>query len=112
MKKLISAVALAAMVGAGQLAVAAPVQAAGLPHVVQHSNDHRADDHRAFTFKKGKRLPSNYKRHYVDSRDYHRLHLKTPPRGYRWVKEGNTYMMIAITSGVIGAILGAIAASH
>jgi Ni/Co efflux regulator RcnB len=105
MKKLISAVALAAMVGAGQLAVAAPVQAAGLPQI-HYDNQH------SFTIKKGKKLPNWSKKKHISSKDYKRYHLKTPPRGYEWVRVGDNFIMVAIASGIIGAIFGAIAASH
>ena len=103
MKKLISAIALAALVGAGQMAVAAPVQAAGM------SQMHQWDNNGHFTYKKGKKLPGNLKRQHISSHDYKRFHLKTPPRGYEWVRVGDRFLMVAITTGIIFSILGAIA---
>jgi len=99
MNKLIASVALAAMVGAGQLAVAAPVQAAGPPSV------HHVD--KSFTARKGHKLPSTQKRQHIGERDYKRYGLQRPPRGYEWVRVGDKFVMIAITTGIIGAILGA-----
>jgi Ni/Co efflux regulator RcnB len=37
--------------------------------------------------------------------DWHRHHLRQPPRGYEWVHDGNQYVMIAIASGVIADVL-------
>jgi Ni/Co efflux regulator RcnB len=34
------------------------------------------------------------------------LRLSAPPRGYQWVRSGNDAVLIAITSGVIGAVIG------
>jgi Ni/Co efflux regulator RcnB len=31
--------------------------------------------------------------------------LSAPPRGYHWVRSGNDAVMVAITSGVIGAVI-------
>ena len=54
---------------------------------------------------RGHALPSNYRRNVV--RDYHRYHLKTPLRGYQWVKADNDYALISITSGIISALVQA-----
>ncbi|MGH6861872.1 MAG: RcnB family protein [Phyllobacterium sp.] len=54
---------------------------------------------------RGHALPSSYRRNVV--RDYHRYHLKTPPRGYHWVKADNDYVLIGITSGIISALVQA-----
>ena len=37
--------------------------------------------------------------------DWGRYHLHQPPRGYEWVRSGNQFVMIAVTSGVIAGIL-------
>jgi Ni/Co efflux regulator RcnB len=52
---------------------------------------------------RGHALPSNYRRNVV--RDYGRYHLRTPPRGYQWVKADNDYVLISITSGIISALV-------
>ncbi|CAB3728287.1 RcnB family protein [Paraburkholderia rhynchosiae] len=52
-------------------------------------------------WRKGDRLPSEYRdRQYVidDWRDYR---LAPPPRGYSWVGIGGDYLMVQISSGVI-----------
>lgn len=55
-------------------------------------------------YRSGQRLPSAYRTrgHYVD---YRRHHLRQPPRGYQWVQYDNDYMMVALTTGLIAAII-------
>lgn len=61
-------------------------------------------------YKKGGRLPSNYRgSHYVVT-DWRHAHLRQPPRGYHWVRSDNgDFLLVAVTTGVIASI---IAASH
>ncbi len=76
-------------------------------------NDRRASNyghdngrHEGHRWARGQRLPATYYRdrsHYVDYRVYH---LRAPPRGYRWVRtDDNNYAMVAITTGLIAAII-------
>jgi Ni/Co efflux regulator RcnB len=37
--------------------------------------------------------------------DHRRHNLKTPPKGYRWVRDGNDFLLIAIGSGIIASIV-------
>jgi Ni/Co efflux regulator RcnB len=48
-----------------------------------------------------RRFASNYR---VISNPY-AYHLRAAPRGYRWVQSGNDAVLIAITSGIIGALV-------
>jgi Ni/Co efflux regulator RcnB len=48
-----------------------------------------------------RRYASNYR---MISNPYH-YHLRAAPRGYRWVQSGNDAVLIAITSGIIGALV-------
>ena len=61
-------------------------------------------------YKKGGRVPQNYRgRQYVVT-DWRHSHLRQPPRGYHWVRSDNgDFLLVAITTGVIASI---IAASH
>lgn len=52
---------------------------------------------------KGQRVPKQYRKNV----DYHRHHLKAPPRGYHWVENDGQYMMIGIATGLIAAIASA-----
>lgn len=54
---------------------------------------------------RGHALPSSYRRNVV--RDYHHYHLRTPPRGYHWVRADDNYVLIGITSGIISALVQA-----
>ncbi|HEX7932166.1 MAG TPA: RcnB family protein [Paraburkholderia sp.] len=52
-------------------------------------------------WRKGDRLPPEYRdRQYVvdDWRDYH---LAPPPRGYSWIGIGGDYLMVQLSSGLI-----------
>jgi Ni/Co efflux regulator RcnB len=54
---------------------------------------------------RGSRLPPAYRsRSYVvDDWRSHRLYA--PPRGYQWVQAGGDYMLVAIATGIVAAIL-------
>jgi Ni/Co efflux regulator RcnB len=66
----------------------------------RHDNGHH--------WARGQRLPREYysdRSHYVDYRTYH---LRRPPSGYRWVQtDDNNFAMIAITTGLIAALVAA-----
>ena len=57
---------------------------------------------------KGQRFDRRYARNYrvVDYRQYRGRGLYAPPRGYQWAQSGNDAVLIALTSGLIGAVLG------
>lgn len=55
---------------------------------------------------KGQHLDRDHRRHVVHQRDYRRYRLYHPPRGHQWVRVGDDYMLVAVTSGIIGAIIG------
>ena len=54
-------------------------------------------------WRRGSNLPSYYRGYVV--RDYHRYHLRQPPRGYAWYRVGDDYLLAAIASGVIFDII-------
>jgi Ni/Co efflux regulator RcnB len=54
---------------------------------------------------RGDRLPTYYRsRSYVVD-DWRGHHLYAPPQGYHWVQAGGDYVLAAIATGVIAAIL-------
>jgi Ni/Co efflux regulator RcnB len=56
-------------------------------------------------FRRGDRLPMEYRhRNYVVD-DWRGHHLSAPPRGYHWVQSGGDYILVAIASGLILQIL-------
>lgn len=55
-------------------------------------------------WKKGQRFDSRYANNYrqIDYRQHRGL--KAPPRGYNYVQSGNDVVLVAIASGIIGAV--------
>ncbi len=54
---------------------------------------------------RGDRLYRDYRgsKYYVN--DWRRYNLRRPPRGYRWVRVDNDYILVAITTGIIMDII-------
>jgi Ni/Co efflux regulator RcnB len=40
-------------------------------------------------------------------KDYGRYPLRRPPHGQHWVRVDNQYLLVGITSGIIGALVNA-----
>ena len=59
-------------------------------------------------WQRGQRFDRRYATNYrvVDYRQYRGRGLYAPPRGYQWARSGNDAVLIAVASGVIGAVLG------
>uniref|UniRef100_UPI0035C963C0 RcnB family protein n=1 Tax=uncultured Sphingomonas sp. TaxID=158754 RepID=UPI0035C963C0 len=58
---------------------------------------------------RGQRFDRRYANNYQEIRDWHQYRgrrLYAPPRGYHWVRSGNDAVLVAITGGLIGAVLG------
>ncbi|MFC3441920.1 RcnB family protein [Sphingobium rhizovicinum] len=55
---------------------------------------------------KGQRFDRRYATNYRVVNNYRDYRLSAPPRGYHWVRSGNDAVLIAITSGIIGAVVG------
>jgi Ni/Co efflux regulator RcnB len=54
---------------------------------------------------RGHRMSAAERRHMAEVRDYRRYRLSAPPRGQRWVKVDNDFLLVGITSGVIASII-------
>ena len=57
---------------------------------------------------KGQRFDRRYAQNYSEIRDwraYRGRRLYAPPRGYHWVRSGNDAVLVAVTGGLIGAVL-------
>jgi Ni/Co efflux regulator RcnB len=65
-------------------------------------NNNRAQNHR---WQRGQRFDRRYASNYRVISNPYAYHLRTAPRGYRWVQSGNDAVLIAITSGIIGALV-------
>ena len=59
---------------------------------------------------KGQKFDRRYAQNYrqIDYRQYRQQRLYSPPRGYQWVQSGNDAVLIGITSGIIGAVIGGV----
>lgn len=67
------------------------------------NNNYRANTHR---WAKGQRFDRRQANNYRVINNYRGYRLNTPPRGYQWVQSGNDAVLIALTSGIIGAVIG------
>lgn len=53
---------------------------------------------------KGQRFEGRYARNYRVINNPRAYRLRDAPRGYRWVQSGDDVVLIAIASGIIGAV--------
>jgi Ni/Co efflux regulator RcnB len=56
-------------------------------------------------FRVGQRFDRRYATNYRMIQNPHYYRLNDAPRGYRWVQSGNDAVLVAVASGLIGAIL-------
>lgn len=56
-------------------------------------------------FRKGARLPNEYRNRQYVVDDWRGHHLSAPPRGYHWVQTGGDYVLAAVATGVILQLL-------
>lgn len=56
-------------------------------------------------FRRGERLPAEYRNRQYVVDDWRGHHLSAPPRGYHWVQTGADYVLVAIATGVIVQLL-------
>ena len=54
---------------------------------------------------RGGHLPAEYRSRYYVVDDWRSHRLYAPPRGYQWVQAGGDYVLVAIATGIITAIL-------
>ncbi|WP_232076537.1 RcnB family protein [Variovorax sp. PBL-H6] len=56
-------------------------------------------------FNRGDRLPPQYRQPQYVVNDWRGHGLRQPPRGYYWVQNGSDYVLAAIATGVISAVV-------
>lgn len=56
-------------------------------------------------FNRGDRLPPQFRRPQYVVNDWRGHGLRQPPRGYYWVQNGSDYVLAAIATGVISAVV-------
>ena len=67
--------------------------------------DHRGHPHPHAEWRRGGRVPSEYRgRQYVVN-DWRGHRLQQPPRGYRWVGVGGDFVLTAAATGLIAQII-------
>jgi Ni/Co efflux regulator RcnB len=73
-----------------------------------HGPDHVADERGAgpdHDFRRGGRLPPEYRNRQYVVDNWREHHLSAPPRGYHWIQTGPDYVLAAIATGVIAQVL-------
>ena len=68
----------------------------------------RSNNHNRFQarrWQRGERFDRRYASNYVVISNPYRYHLRNAPYGYRWVRSGNDAVLIAVASGIIGALV-------
>jgi len=128
MKRLaITAIALSLLAGTAATAAPQRYDDRGHGRYEQNRYDHRADrrddrrdyradsrddrrdyrddrrDHRRWA--RGQRLDHRYRGTGYYVADYHRHGLRAPPRGYRWQRVNDQYVMAAIATGLIASVI-------
>jgi Ni/Co efflux regulator RcnB len=66
----------------------------------------RRDERREYRrWQRGQRLDARYRdnRYYVS--DYRRHGLRAPPRGYRWQRVDDSYILAAVATGLIASVI-------
>lgn len=116
MKKFLMSLATTTMLVA-PLVAAAPADAAQRRVVttVRHQPGRTVVNRRVVTrqpayrnWRRGQRFNYRYARNYrvVNNwQAYRGRRLYAPPRGYHWVRSGNDAVLVAVTGGLIGAVL-------
>ena len=74
-----------------------------------YQSDHWGHDGRGAgpdrSFYRGGRLPNEYRSRQYVVEDWRSHRLYAPPRGYQWVQTGGDYVLVAVATGIIAAIL-------
>ena len=65
-------------------------------------NDHRFQQRR---WNRGERFDRRYASNYMVISNPYRYHLRAAPYGYQWVRSGNDAVLVALASGIIGALV-------
>ena len=74
----------------------------------QRSNDrHDAPAYgaRGPEWRRGGRIPAEYRNRQYVVNDWRGHHLNAPPRGYQWVQVGADYVLVAVATGIIAQLL-------
>jgi Ni/Co efflux regulator RcnB len=56
-------------------------------------------------WRRGGRVPDEYRNRQYVVRDWRGHHLHAPPRGYQWVQVGGDYVLVAAATGIIAQLI-------
>ena len=117
-KKLLMALTATTMVASPMVAAEAQAAPQREVHRVVEQGPHgrtvtkttviRKDDRRGYNHRrwvKGQRFDRRYATNYRVIDNYRSYRLRTPPRGYHWVRSGNDAVLVAVTSGIIASVI-------
>lgn len=112
MRKLVAFAIAAGMLGTLTAPALAQHRAPASPHRAPARHEpmrpsfHENSISRGHHWRRGQRLSADQRRYVVN--DWQRRGLRTPPRGYRWVRENNNsgdFLLVAVATGLIATIL-------
>ncbi len=77
------------------------------PHYDRHRSDahDRSNRYGHARWRRGERMPDHYRTHRYVVHDYHAHRLYSPPRGHHWVRVDNDFVLTAVATGVIAAVI-------
>jgi Ni/Co efflux regulator RcnB len=70
-----------------------------------HADDHRGGPVPHQDWRRGQRLPDDYRDNRYVVNDWHGHGLRRPPRGYEWRQVNGDYVLAAVATGVITSII-------
>jgi Ni/Co efflux regulator RcnB len=73
--------------------------------VVKNRIVNRNDRFQNRRWNRGERFDRRYATNYMVISNPYQYHLRAAPYGYRWVRSGNDAVLVAIASGIIGALV-------
>lgn len=70
-----------------------------------HRYDRRDERREYRRWSRGQRLDARYRDHRYYVSDWRRHGLRAPPRGYRWQRVNDQYVLAAIATGLIASVI-------
>ena len=70
-----------------------------------HRSDRRDDRREYRHWQRGQRLDARYRGNGYYVSDYRRHGLRAPPRGYRWQRVDDSYVLAAVATGLIASVI-------
>ena len=111
MKKFLLSAVAATLVAAPIMAAAPADAAQRRTTIVRHGPKRTVVTHRVVRpaprhWARGQRFDHRYATNYRVVDNYRDYGLQAPPYGYQWEQSGNDAVLVALASGLIGAVIG------